>query len=77
MPFPPTPERYFFVHSHILRALGRWAEADEYLQKAHERVMFVASKTQDETLRRSWLENVRDNREIVAAWRQRIVAADG
>jgi predicted ATPase len=31
----------------------------------------------DETLRRSWLENVRDNREIVAAWRQRIVAADG
>jgi len=71
MPFPPTPERYFFVHSRILRALGRGAEADEYLQKAHERVMLVASKTKDETLRRSWLENVRDNREIVAGWERR------
>jgi hypothetical protein len=83
MPFPPTPERYFFVHSRILRALGRGAEADEYLRKAHERVMLVASKTKDETLRRSWLENVRDNREIVAAadrgsgWVTASLVADG
>jgi hypothetical protein len=39
--------------------------------------MLVADRTKNEILRRSWLENVRDNREIVAAWRQRIVAADG
>ncbi len=65
MPFPTTPERYFFAHSRSLRALGRGAEADEYLRKAYERVMLVAGKTRDETLRRSWLENVRDNREIV------------
>lgn len=71
MPFPPTPERYFFVHSRILRALGREAEADEHLQKAYDRVQLVASKTKDETLRRSWLENVRDNREIVAGWESR------
>ena len=68
MPFPPTPERYFFVHSRILRALGRGAEADAYLHKAYERVMLVASKTKDESLRRSWLENVRDNREVVREW---------
>ncbi len=77
LPAPPWPEKSFFTHAQVLRAAGRAAEADGYLQKAHERVMLVASKTQDETLRRGWLENVRDNREIVAAWRQRIVAADG
>jgi hypothetical protein len=77
LPAPPWPEKLFFTHAQVLRAAGRAAEADGYLQKAHERVMLVADKTQDETLRRSWLENVRENREIVAAWRQRIVAADG
>jgi len=37
--------------------------------------MLVASKTQDETLRHSWLENVRENREIVAEWSTRSEAA--
>jgi hypothetical protein len=31
----------------------------------------VASKTQDEALRQSWLENVAENREIVAEWEAR------
>ena len=31
-------------------------------------ILPVASKTQDETLRHSWLENVLDNREILAEW---------
>jgi serine/threonine protein kinase len=45
--------------------------ADGYLQRAYERVMLVASKIQDEALRRGWLENVPDNREIVAEWEAR------
>ena len=77
LPAPPWPEKLFFTHAQALRAVGRTAEADDYLRKAYERVMLVANNTKDETLRRSWLENVRENREIVAAWRQRIVAADG
>jgi tetratricopeptide (TPR) repeat protein len=64
-------ERYYLTHARVLRALGRDAEADGYLQRAYERVMLVASKTQDDALRRGWLENVPDNREIVAEWEAR------
>jgi predicted ATPase/class 3 adenylate cyclase len=64
-------ERFYLTHARVLRALGRGAEADEYLRRAYDRVMLVASKTQDETLRQSWLENVPDNREIVAEWEAR------
>ena len=64
-------EEDYFIHSRALRANGHGAEADEYLQKAYDRVMLVASKTKDETLRQSWLENVRDNREIIAEWSAR------
>jgi hypothetical protein len=63
---PIGPEGVFLAHSRALRAAGREAESDDYLRRAHERVMLVASKTQDETLRRGWLENVRVNREILA-----------
>jgi hypothetical protein len=41
------------------------------LQRAYDRVMRVASKTQDEALRRGWLEDVPDNREIIAEWQAR------
>jgi tetratricopeptide (TPR) repeat protein len=64
-------EQSHLTHARILRALGRDAEADDYLQRAYERVMLVASKTQDEALRQSWLENVAENREIVAEWEAR------
>jgi hypothetical protein len=64
-------EQCYLTHARILCALGRGAEADRYLQRAYERVMLVASKTQDERLRQSWLENVPDNREIVAEWEAR------
>ncbi len=64
-------EQYYLTHSRVLRSLGRDAEADDYSRRAYERVMLVASKTQDEELRRGWLENVRDNREIVAEWEAR------
>jgi tetratricopeptide (TPR) repeat protein len=70
-PAPRWPERRHFTHSRILRALGREAEADEHLKQAYERVMLVVGNTQDQELRRSWLENVDVNREILAACAQR------
>jgi hypothetical protein len=64
-------ERGYLTHTRVMRALGRDDEADDYLRRAYERVMLVASKTQDETLRQSWLENVPDNCEIIAEWEAR------
>ena len=68
---PQQPQRAFFTHSRILRVQGRNGEADEYLQRAHDRVMLVVGKTQDPKLRRGWLENVEVNREILAACTER------
>jgi tetratricopeptide (TPR) repeat protein len=67
MPSPPYPELYRFTHSQILRRLGRDVEADSALRSAHERVMLVAAKLQDEALRRSWLEDAWLIRDIVQA----------
>ena len=64
MPAFDAPE-IFFTHAQILRNLDRDSEADEYLLRAYERVMLVAEKTKDPELRRSWLENVRVNKEII------------
>jgi tetratricopeptide (TPR) repeat protein len=62
-------EQPFWIHALALRANGRAAEADEFLRRAYERVQLVANNLSDAELRRSWLENVRDNRDIVAAWK--------
>lgn len=66
--WPFLPEGCSFTHSRALRAAGREVEADDALRRAYERVMLVAGKTQDESLRGSWLEDVRLNREILAEW---------
>jgi len=71
MPGPDAPESKFFTHAQILRVLGRESEADEYLRRAYDRVMLVVSKTQDDELKRSWLENVHVNREILEACAER------
>jgi tetratricopeptide (TPR) repeat protein len=62
------PEQHYFTHARALRALGRTAEADDFTRRAYERVMQVADSLPDESLRRSWLENVPHNRAIVQAW---------
>lgn len=64
-------EKFYLAHALALRANGREAEADEYLQKAYDRVTLVADNTKDETLRRGWLANIHENREIVALWEGR------
>jgi hypothetical protein len=71
IPWPWRPERTLFIHSRVLQAMGRHEEADEYLRQAYEWVMLVAGKTSDEDLRRSWLENVQVNRDILAACAER------
>jgi predicted ATPase len=65
------PEMMLHLHSSALRANGREEEADEYLRRAYERVMMVAGKKMDDDLRQCYLENVRWNREIIAACRER------
>jgi hypothetical protein len=70
-------EQVLFTHARILDALRCTAEADEYLRRAYDRVMLVADKIKNEALRRSWLENIRDHREIIAAWNARHLTFDG
>jgi predicted ATPase len=65
------PEQIHFQHSRALRVNGLEEEADKYLREAFERVMMVAGNINDEDLRRSYLENVRGNREIQAAYQER------
>jgi hypothetical protein len=67
-------EYNLLTHVQVLRAVGCDEEADSYLQKAYERLMMVAGKTQDPTLRQSWLENVPWNREILKEARERGIA---
>ncbi len=65
---PVHPEGYQYAHVCALWANGQDEEAEEYLDQAYQRVMLVANQTQDETLRRSWLENVYLNRQIIRDW---------
>jgi predicted ATPase len=66
--WPVTSEAHLYTYACALQAAGRDADAIGPLRKARERVLSVASQTQDETLRRGWLEGVRVNREILRAW---------
>ena len=61
-------ESSHWVYARALRAVGRAAEADEQLRLAYDRIRLVADNTQDDCLRRSWSQNIRVNREIVADW---------
>ena len=64
-------EQVYYTHASVLRSCGDQTQAAEYLRRAYERVMQVAMRLTDENLRRSWLENVRYNREIIANWENR------
>jgi DNA-binding SARP family transcriptional activator len=67
-PWLPRPQNHLHTHFLALNALGRKTEAEPYLQRAYERVMFVSEKFADDALRQSWLGNVQVNREIVRLW---------
>ncbi len=71
VPYANDIERKYLTHSNILFELDREKEAREYLQKAYERVMLIAQKTEDDELRLSWLENAKINREIIEEYGKR------
>lgn len=73
--FPFSKELYEFTHSQALRAVGREAEAFQLLQRVHERLMEIAGRIHNPDYRRSFLENVRVNREIVQAWEEHSAGA--
>ena len=60
-----SPEIFLWMASQVYRANNQPEKADEFLRKAYQRVMLVAGKIHDEDLRNSYLENVKDNREIL------------
>ena len=62
-------ESYLYSHAQVLKTNDQTVAAQDYLQRAHQRVMQVADQTQDATLRQSWLENVPTNRDIIKNWR--------
>jgi tetratricopeptide (TPR) repeat protein len=71
VPGPYEPEVKYYTHAKALYGLGRDEEGDEFLKKARDRVTSVAEGIKDEALRRSWLENVKLNREILKVRAQR------
>lgn len=49
-------------------ALGNNEKAKMYLEVAYDQVVSKADQLKDYTARESFLTNVRENREVVAAW---------
>ena len=65
-----SPQKVYFTHSQILRAVGQESEARSYLQKAFEVVQQQAKRIQDETVRQSFLTQIKENRAILEQWEQ-------
>ncbi len=65
------PHEIYFNHFKILSAFDRETEALTYLQKAYDEVMRRAEQIASDEQRRSFLENVKLNREIVQAYHTR------
>ena len=69
-PWLPRPQAHLHTHYLVLCALGRTAEAKDYLVRAHARVLFVADTFTDDALRQGWLQHVGVNREILHHWQE-------
>ena len=73
-PVLPKPHEIHFIYSRVLAGLNRENEAKEQLEQAYYWVIEVAmNNLTDDRLRKSWLENVRVNREIVRMWEEHAV----
>jgi hypothetical protein len=66
--FPVRPEGFEYTYVCALWANGIEETADDFLEKAYQRVMSVANQINDQALRGSWLENVYRNRQIIQDW---------
>ncbi len=65
---PEFPQRDYFMCYQVLSAAGREDEACTALQTAYDLVLARAENITDLTLRRMFLEDVAQNREIVETW---------
>lgn len=65
---PVRPEGYRYVYICALWANNRAEEAAVHLEQSYQRVMKVANQIQNEEVRKSWLEDVSINRQIVSDW---------
>jgi tetratricopeptide (TPR) repeat protein len=65
---PIKPEGYQYVHICALWANGQEDKANTLLEQAYRRVMQVAGLIRDNGVRRSWMEDVPVNRQIVNDW---------
>ena len=63
-------QRFYFTHYKILLAKQRSGEAQLYLQKAYQALRQVAEEIDDAALKKSFLENVSINHQILQSWRE-------
>ncbi len=68
---PEAPQRDYFICAQVFAAVGRPAAATRTVQAAYNLVLARASKIVDPALRRSFLERVPINQQIVQAMRER------
>jgi class 3 adenylate cyclase/tetratricopeptide (TPR) repeat protein len=66
------PQRALFVAAQAAAACGKQASAAALLKRAYELVMAQALRISDDLLRRSYLENVRINRDVIAAFEDNV-----
>ncbi len=67
---------FFYTHSRALELAGRADEARANLEKAYADVIKLANKLSDDSLKQSWLTNIRYNHEIIEKWQQIGVAGE-
>jgi class 3 adenylate cyclase/tetratricopeptide (TPR) repeat protein len=65
---PEFPHHDYFMCHRVLSAVGQEEAARDALQSAYELTMAQAERIKDPSLRRSFLEQVRTNRQIVRAY---------
>jgi ATP-dependent Lhr-like helicase len=70
-PEASAPNEFLSVYALALRASGREEEALPLLREAYDWLDQVAARLEDRSLKRSWLESVPENREILSAWEGR------
>jgi predicted ATPase len=56
---------YAYTHAQVLHALGKHEEAKPFLKIAYDWISFVADNMKNKTWRKAWLEDARQNKEIL------------
>jgi len=65
---PVAPELFEYTYACALWANGMEEPANTLLERAYARVMKIANATQDENLRKSWLEDTYLTPQVVSDW---------